>query len=319
MRWRLRALDEVVSTNDEVKRAIEAGEGEGLAVRARRQSGGYGRDGRAWSSPAGGLYVSLLLRPSVPASQLPMLSLVAGLAVREALASLAGEAAERIQVKWPNDVVVTAGAEAAPGAAEADAAAAQAAGGGARAARPDEAAAAPKPFRKLCGISAEAHGGAVCVGIGVNVARPAEAAPVGGKNEPAYLVDLADADALARAAAPAAPGAAAPALAADDTAPAGDAASVAPVPDALASETLARILAAFEAAYERWKAEGFAPFAASCNACFALADRPVSIVDRAGRSLAAGAAFGVDAQGRLLVRAADGSVHAVASGEAHLV
>lgn len=305
MRWRLRVLDEAVSTNDEVKRAIEAGEGEGLAVRARRQSGGYGRDGRAWSSPAGGLYVSLLLRPSVPASQLPTLPLVAGLAVREALASLAGEAAERIQVKWPNDVVVTAGAEAAPGAAEADAAAAQAAGEAVRAARPDEAAVAPKPFRKLCGISAEAHGGAVCVGIGVNVARPAEAAPVGGKNEPAYLVDLADADALARAA--------------DDTAPAGDAASAAPAPDALASEALARILAAFEAAYERWQAEGFAPFAASCNACFALADRPVSVVDRAGRSLAAGAAFGVDAQGRLLVRAADGSVHAVASGEAHLV
>ena len=43
--FRLRVLDEVTSTNDEVKRALEAGEPEGLALRARRQTGGYGRQG----------------------------------------------------------------------------------------------------------------------------------------------------------------------------------------------------------------------------------------------------------------------------------
>lgn len=45
-----------------MKRALEAGEPEGLALRARRQTGGYGRQGRAWASPEGGLYLSLLLR-----------------------------------------------------------------------------------------------------------------------------------------------------------------------------------------------------------------------------------------------------------------
>ena len=65
--FRLRVLDEVTSTNDEVKRAREAGEPEGLAVSARRQTGGYGRQGRTWASPEGGLYLSLLLRPSVDA------------------------------------------------------------------------------------------------------------------------------------------------------------------------------------------------------------------------------------------------------------
>ena len=80
--FRLRELAEVSSTNDVVKRALEAGEPEGLAVRACRQTGGYGRQGRTWTSPEGGLYLSLLLRPRVPSAQLPTLSLVAGLAVR---------------------------------------------------------------------------------------------------------------------------------------------------------------------------------------------------------------------------------------------
>ena len=86
--FRLRVLDEVTSTNDEVKRALEAGEPEGLALRARRQTGGYGRQGRAWASPEGGLYLSLLLRPSVDAALLPTLSLVTALAVRRAVVGL---------------------------------------------------------------------------------------------------------------------------------------------------------------------------------------------------------------------------------------
>ena len=106
--FRLRELAEVSSTNDVVKRALEAGEPEGLAVRACRQTGGYGRQGRTWASPEGGLYLSLLLRPRVPSAQLPTLSLVTGLAVREAVAAVAdGSAAESVLIKWPNDVVAT--------------------------------------------------------------------------------------------------------------------------------------------------------------------------------------------------------------------
>ena len=152
--FRVRALEETTSTNDEVKRAIEAGEPEGLAVRALRQTGGYGRQGRTWKSPDGGLYMSLLLRPRVPMTQLSTLSLACGVAVRRALCSLApADVASDIQIKWPNDVLCSAG--------------------------------------KLCGISLETHAGAVCVGIGVNVFAPREALQVGGKNRPAYVADRA--------------------------------------------------------------------------------------------------------------------------------
>ncbi len=55
--FRLQAYGEVPSTNEIVKRAIEEGEPEGLAVGARVQTAGYGRQGRAWSSPDGGMYL----------------------------------------------------------------------------------------------------------------------------------------------------------------------------------------------------------------------------------------------------------------------
>lgn len=148
-----RVLDATTSTNDEVKRALAAGEAEGLAVRARVQTGGYGRQGRAWTSPEGGLYCSWLVRPEVPSEVLPTLSLVVSMAVRRALVRLAPASADAILIKWPNDVVCKAG--------------------------------------KLCGISLETHAGGVCVGTGVNVFSPAERPDVGGKHVPAYLADFA--------------------------------------------------------------------------------------------------------------------------------
>ena len=98
--FRLQAYGEVPSTNEIVKRAIEEGEPEGLAVGARVQTAGYGRQGRAWSSPDGGMYLSLLLRPRCALSQLPTLSLVAGVAVRRAIASVSREgAADRVKAR----------------------------------------------------------------------------------------------------------------------------------------------------------------------------------------------------------------------------
>lgn len=166
--FRVVERDVVASTNDVVKRAIEAGEPEGLAVRARRQTGGYGRQGRAWESPVGGLYFSMLLRPKVDVAQLPTLALVAGMAVRSAAADLLGEgAASAVKVKWPNDIVVDD-----PGRLRQE---------------------APAAFRKLCGISSELHRGALCVGVGVNVHRPSsqDGLPASsGKNAPVYLAEL---------------------------------------------------------------------------------------------------------------------------------
>ena len=106
MQFRVESFETVTSTNDLIKRAIEEGQPEGLAVRGLRQTAGYGRQGRAWESPIGGMYQSFLLRPDVSPAQLPTLSLLVGLAVRRAVAGLVPELEDRVQVKWPNDIVV---------------------------------------------------------------------------------------------------------------------------------------------------------------------------------------------------------------------
>ena len=67
--WTLRAFDVLDSTNEEIRRQAEAGAAEGLAVLARRQTAGRGRRGRAWDSPEGNLFLSLLLRPRVSAAE----------------------------------------------------------------------------------------------------------------------------------------------------------------------------------------------------------------------------------------------------------
>lgn len=91
------------STNDEVAARSAAGAEEGLLVAADRQTSGRGRRGRTWHSPPGeNLYVSLLLRPALPARTIAPLTLLAGLALAEALARL--EFSPRL--KWPNDVLL---------------------------------------------------------------------------------------------------------------------------------------------------------------------------------------------------------------------
>jgi BirA family biotin operon repressor/biotin-[acetyl-CoA-carboxylase] ligase len=100
----LEVLAEIGSTNDYVMGAGHRGAPEGLTVLADRQTAGRGRRGRPWSSPAGvGLYTSVLLRPSLPAAQAPLLTLMAGLAVGEAIHEVTGL---DVRLKWPNDVLV---------------------------------------------------------------------------------------------------------------------------------------------------------------------------------------------------------------------
>jgi BirA family biotin operon repressor/biotin-[acetyl-CoA-carboxylase] ligase len=87
------------STNDRLKDRARQGAATGAVVFADAQTAGRGRHGRAWISPSGGLYLSVLLRP--PVASLPLLPLAAGLAVADGLAAF-GVAA---RLKWPNDVV----------------------------------------------------------------------------------------------------------------------------------------------------------------------------------------------------------------------
>ena len=100
----LEVVGEIGSTNDAVMAAGRAGQSEGFTVLADRQTAGRGRRGHSWVSPGGvGLYTSILLRPHHPPARVPLLTLVAGLGVAEAIEEIAGVAT---RLKWPNDVLV---------------------------------------------------------------------------------------------------------------------------------------------------------------------------------------------------------------------
>ena len=74
----------------------------GTVVLAEEQTAGRGRDGRTWKSPAGGVWLAILVRPPLPEAGL--LSLRAGLIVADVVDELVG--APRAQLKWPNDVLI---------------------------------------------------------------------------------------------------------------------------------------------------------------------------------------------------------------------
>ena len=97
-------LESVDSTNNEAKRQAQKGAPHNSVFVAEEQTGGKGRLGRVWKSPAGsGLWFTLLLRPLVPPEQVTCLTLLAGMAVSRAIRELSGLDA---QIKWPNDVVL---------------------------------------------------------------------------------------------------------------------------------------------------------------------------------------------------------------------
>jgi BirA family biotin operon repressor/biotin-[acetyl-CoA-carboxylase] ligase len=95
---------QIGSTNDEAKRLAEGGAPEGLLVVAEEQTAGKGRLGRQWLTPPGAaLALSVILRPALPTLRAMRLTMLAGLAVCEAVQQVAGLAA---QLKWPNDVLI---------------------------------------------------------------------------------------------------------------------------------------------------------------------------------------------------------------------
>ena len=100
----LQVVAEIGSTNDVAMGAGRAGEPEGLAILADRQTSGRGRRGRSWASTPGvGVCTSILLRPRVSPLQAPLLTLMAALATAEAIADVAQ--VEPV-LKWPNDLLL---------------------------------------------------------------------------------------------------------------------------------------------------------------------------------------------------------------------
>ncbi|MBQ6431455.1 MAG: biotin--[Oscillospiraceae bacterium] len=96
----VQVLCETDSTNDALKRMRAAPHGTVLVT--GRQTKGRGRLGRSFSSPEGGVYLSVLLRPNAPADKLLHLTAMAAVAVRRAINDCCGVAPE---VKWTNDLV----------------------------------------------------------------------------------------------------------------------------------------------------------------------------------------------------------------------
>jgi BirA family biotin operon repressor/biotin-[acetyl-CoA-carboxylase] ligase len=100
----IRTVAETGSTNDDMAALAREGAPEGLWLRAARQTGGRGRQGREWHSPPGNLHASTLvrLRPGDPPA--PTLALVAAVALHE-VATRFAITGVAIEIKWPNDLL----------------------------------------------------------------------------------------------------------------------------------------------------------------------------------------------------------------------
>ena len=137
---RLEYYSEVGSTNDIALTRAAAGAPHGTVILAGMQKAGRGRHGRDWFSPAGaGVYLSAIVRRDAWDGALSLVTLAAGVAVAKGLGTATGL---RLELKWPNDIVIG------------------------------------RPWRKVAGILSESASvgsrvDAVIIGIGVNVRRSA--------------------------------------------------------------------------------------------------------------------------------------------------
>jgi BirA family biotin operon repressor/biotin-[acetyl-CoA-carboxylase] ligase len=94
---------QVPSTNQTLRQLAEAGAREGTVVLAETQTAGRGRLGKAWFSPVGvNLYASTLFRPAIAPREVGVFSLIASLALSDAMWAEGAAAG----IKWPNDILV---------------------------------------------------------------------------------------------------------------------------------------------------------------------------------------------------------------------
>ena len=103
--WRdqIRYVPSIDSTNDRLKQLAKEGAPHGTILAAGCQTNGHGRMGRSFHSPEGkGIYLSVLLRPGCPASELMHLTCAAAVAMCDAVEQIAGF---RPGIKWTNDLV----------------------------------------------------------------------------------------------------------------------------------------------------------------------------------------------------------------------
>ncbi|MFA6265382.1 MAG: biotin--[acetyl-CoA-carboxylase] ligase [Pseudolabrys sp.] len=100
------SFDRLGSTNAEALARVRAGERGPLWITAAIQESGRGRRGKAWASPSGNLYASLLLTDPAPPASVSQLSFVAALVLHDAVAECAPQLGPLLKVKWPNDLLL---------------------------------------------------------------------------------------------------------------------------------------------------------------------------------------------------------------------
>lgn len=99
----LYCFDTIPSTNDRLKQLAKQGAPHGTILVADHQTNGHGRMGRSFQSPVGmGVYMSCLLRPHCPPTELMHLTCAAAVAMCDAVENTFGI---RPGIKWTNDLV----------------------------------------------------------------------------------------------------------------------------------------------------------------------------------------------------------------------
>lgn len=92
------------STNTDALAAAREGAPHGSVFFADEQTAGRGRGDHNWQSAAGqGLYVSVILRPSIAVEHMPLIPLAAGLAAAQAIGIAT---ALEVDLRWPNDLLI---------------------------------------------------------------------------------------------------------------------------------------------------------------------------------------------------------------------
>ncbi|MBQ2353643.1 MAG: biotin--[Methanobrevibacter sp.] len=95
--------NEVNSTNTLAKFLSANGAENGSVVISEKQTAARGRSGKAWESPLGGVWLSIILTPNVDHSKLPLITLATGVAVAKTLEKIG---VENPEIKWPNDIMI---------------------------------------------------------------------------------------------------------------------------------------------------------------------------------------------------------------------
>ena len=103
---KLRYLEKTPSTNAVAKQLCQEGDLEkldGTVIIAEEQSGAVGRMGRAWISPGGGIWITIILKPAVPVDHVFMITMAGSIAIAKAMRK---EFELGALIKWPNDIFI---------------------------------------------------------------------------------------------------------------------------------------------------------------------------------------------------------------------